>query len=595
MGSMEVDKILNAGSDILNDVLTAVERNEYENLGSKIQDRVREATSELTGSTQGRSYGAPVREDGVYSGTVEPTNKRDGIYRTNYAENAAGSGQSRNQEGSFSSQKGSYNTHPDQTDFRSGAYSSDAYRRYSSDRRNGPDIPNSSSRARAQGSYQGNQSRAGYQKVYGSGNPSGGDQGYGQNGQGSASAKGTYGKYDYRNPERMNNLREAAARNGEDTTVYERTINRQSGPSGRGAYGQYDHRNPQNRSSQTASGAANRSQNSSGGRDFFAPTPFNSKNVSTSSGVVPMVFGSMGMAMGGIGTALYGVAGVLAALTGGVAAIGTGILVPLFGSLGLTGASGILFSGGKRKKDVIEDYYQYGKYVGNAEYFNIRDLAARLGIQEKKLRKNLQRMMKQGLLPQARLDDEQDMMLLTDKAYDQYRQAADSYKKRQEEEEKRERYFTSQDTDGVVRQLLAEGNEYLKKVRHYNDLIPDTQEMSNKLYRLENIMYRIFEQVKKKPEMAQNLRKFMEYYLPTTEKLLSAYIEVDKQPQVGDNITNTKKEIETAMDTINDAFEKLLDSLFEDLAWDVSSDISVMKTMLAQDGLTTDGMMEETP
>ena len=562
-----MDKILNAGSDILNDVLTAVERNEYENLGSKIQDRVREATSELTGSTQGRHYGTPVREDTVYSGTVEPTNRWDGIYRTNYAENAASTAKSQSTNSAPGSQQGSYDARPNREDYRSGAYSSNAYRRYSSERRTGQDAPNSSSRARAQGSYQGNQSRAGYQKVYGAG--------YGQSNRQTAPKAagntGSYGRYDYRNPNRMQNLKEAAMRNGADTSGYDRA---QSAPG---------------RQNQTA---ANR-QTSTGQRNFFAPTPFNSKNVSTSSGVVPMVFGSMGMAMGGIGTALYGVAGVLAALTGGVAAIGTGILVPLFGSLGLTGASGILFSGGKRKKDVIEDYYQYGKYVGNAEYFNIRDLAARLGIQEKKLRKNLQRMMKQGLLPQARLDDEQDMMLLTDKAYDQYRQAADSYKKRQEEEEKRERYFTSQDTDGVVRQLLTEGNEYLKKVRHYNDLIPDTQEMSNKLYRLENIMYRIFEQVKKKPEMAQNLRKFMEYYLPTTEKLLSAYIEVDKQPQVGDNITNTKKEIETAMDTINDAFEKLLDSLFEDLAWDVSSDISVMKTMLAQDGLTTDGMMEE--
>ena len=51
---------------------------------------------------------------------------------------------------------------------------------------------------------------------------------------------------------------------------------------------------------------------------------------------------------------------------------------------------------------------------------------------------------------------------------------------------------------------------------------------------------------------------------------------------------NTKKEIEEAIDTINDAFENLLDSLFQDVAWDISSDISVMKTMMAQDGLSGD-------
>ncbi|MBO4336779.1 MAG: 5-bromo-4-chloroindolyl phosphate hydrolysis family protein, partial [Lachnospiraceae bacterium] len=314
------------------------------------------------------------------------------------------------------------------------------------------------------------------------------------------------------------------------------------------------------------------------------PTPFVSKNVSKNTGIGSMITGSMGMAASGvmtllmaIGAASQAAAGVAVGLAGGII-LGGGVLI--------TGAFGLLFSHGKNKKDIVADYYNYGKYVGNAEFFKIEELAARLGLQEGKLKKRLKKMMNQGLLPSARMDDSGEMLLLTDKAYDQYRQAADSYKKRQQEDEKRENYFNLPDADSTVKELLSEGAEYLKKVRYYNDLIPDTLEMSNKLYRLENIMYRIFEQVKKKPEMAPSLRKFMEYYLPTTEKLLSAYIEVDKQPQVGDNITNTKKEIETALDTINDAFEKLLDSLFEDLAWDISSDISVMKTMLEQDGLT---------
>ena len=103
-------------------------------------------------------------------------------------------------------------------------------------------------------------------------------------------------------------------------------------------------------------------------------------------------------------------------------------------------------------------------------------------------------------------------------------------------------------------------------------------------------MNRIFEQVKKEPSSADELHKLMNYYLPTTKKLLSAYVELDKQDTVGENIQQTKKEIDTAMDTINLAFENLLDSLFQDMAWDISSDISVMKTMMAQDGLTEGGM-----
>jgi 5-bromo-4-chloroindolyl phosphate hydrolysis protein len=115
--------------------------------------------------------------------------------------------------------------------------------------------------------------------------------------------------------------------------------------------------------------------------------------------------------------------------------------------------------------------------------------------------------------------------------------------------------------------------------------------MSNKLYKLENIMNKIFEQVKKDPSSADELHKLMNYYLPTTKKLLSAYVELDKQDSAGENVMQTKREIDMAMDTINLAFEKLLDSLFQDMAWDISSDISVMKTMMAQDGLTNEGGM----
>ena len=115
--------------------------------------------------------------------------------------------------------------------------------------------------------------------------------------------------------------------------------------------------------------------------------------------------------------------------------------------------------------------------------------------------------------------------------------------------------------------------------------------MSNKLYKLEGIMNRIFEQVKKDPSSADELHKLMNYYLPTTKKLLTAYVELDKQPGGGENVQQTKKEIDLAMDTINLAFENLLDSLFQEMAWDISSAISVMKTMMAQDGLTGDSGM----
>ena len=84
----------------------------------------------------------------------------------------------------------------------------------------------------------------------------------------------------------------------------------------------------------------------------------------------------------------------------------------------------------------------------------------------------------------------------------------------------------------------------------------------------------------------------MDYYLPTTVKLLKAYEELDGQPVQGENIVNSKKEIEDTLDTLNTAYEKILDNLFQDTAWDVSSDISVLQTLLAQEGLMDDGFIK---
>jgi 5-bromo-4-chloroindolyl phosphate hydrolysis protein len=99
---------------------------------------------------------------------------------------------------------------------------------------------------------------------------------------------------------------------------------------------------------------------------------------------------------------------------------------------------------------------------------------------------------------------------------------------------------------------------------------------------------KIFDRVERHPEIIPDLKKLMEYYLPMTVKLLRAYADMDMQPVQGETIQSAKREIEDTLDTINEAFEKLLDDLFADTAMDVSSDISVLNTLLAQEGLTGD-------
>ncbi len=80
----------------------------------------------------------------------------------------------------------------------------------------------------------------------------------------------------------------------------------------------------------------------------------------------------------------------------------------------------------------------------------------------------------------------------------------------------------------------------------------------------------------------------MDYYLPITVRLLEAYRDLDSQPIQGDNIISSKREIESTLEILNDALEKLLDSIFRDAAWDVSTDARILQTMLAQEGLVGD-------
>lgn len=242
---------------------------------------------------------------------------------------------------------------------------------------------------------------------------------------------------------------------------------------------------------------------------------------------------------------------------------------------------------GKKRKNRVDLYYKYGNLLGNKEFFKFRDLAQKSGRSTEQVKKDIKDMMADDMLPQAKIDAADSTVMLTPQVYRNYLDAEKGRLEREERERREKEALRKSGYSEEVESILKEGENYLTMVRQANDKIPG-DEMTDKLLKLENIMDRIFTQVKKEPKSAQNLRRFMNYYLPTTQKLLDAYVELDKQQEDVANVTNTKREIESAMDTINEAFENLLDSLFEEVAWDVSSDISAMRTMMAQDGLTPD-------
>ena len=125
----------------------------------------------------------------------------------------------------------------------------------------------------------------------------------------------------------------------------------------------------------------------------------------------------------------------------------------------------------------------------------------------------------------------------------------------------------------------------LAKIRHMDDLIQD-EDISKKIRRIESVTADIFAAVKKKPERRNEIRTFMNYYLPTTMKLLDAYATLEKQSAPGQNILSAKENIEKTLDMLVYAFEGQLDRMFESEARDISTDITVLERMMAKDGLT---------
>ena len=246
---------------------------------------------------------------------------------------------------------------------------------------------------------------------------------------------------------------------------------------------------------------------------------------------------------------------------------------------------------GTRMAGSVSRFRKYVGLIGNREYCDIKELSQKAGRPLKKVIKDLRKMIEKGWFCQGHMDEQESCLMVSDGAYRQYTELMERTRREKAEREsaarKREEEYSRLSPE--VQKIIETGDEYVRKIREANDAIPG-EEISAKISRMETLVDRIFDRVEQKPDTVDDIRKLMEYYLPTTIKLLEAYEELDAQPVQGENIISSKQEIEKTLDTLNTAFEKLLDELFQDTAWDLSSDISVLNTMLAQEGLTEDGL-----
>ncbi|MDD3403805.1 MAG: 5-bromo-4-chloroindolyl phosphate hydrolysis family protein [Hespellia sp.] len=248
-----------------------------------------------------------------------------------------------------------------------------------------------------------------------------------------------------------------------------------------------------------------------------------------------------------------------------------------------------LIGKGIAKLGRVKRFHLYRDEVRRTGYCEVKRLSELTRKSPKKVLKDLERMIKDRWFKEGHLDGQRTCLIASNEVYAKYQEMLEAQRINAENERirKEEEAKAAESVAPEVQTILKEGNDYICKIHECNDAIPGI-EISAKISRMEELVDRIFDRVEQDPSSVRGIRRLMDYYLPTTVKLLEAYDELDKQPVQGDNIVSSKREIEKTLDTLNAAFEKLLDDLFERTAWDVSSDISVLNTMLAQEGLGQD-------
>ena len=146
--------------------------------------------------------------------------------------------------------------------------------------------------------------------------------------------------------------------------------------------------------------------------------------------------------------------------------------------------------------------------------------------------------------------------------------------------------------DQAADSLVEKGQEMMAQIREENEKIPDA-ELTEQMNRLDDVANRIFHTVAEQPGKAPQIRRFMDYYLPTTLKMLQGYRKMEERQVSGQEAQATRAQIRRAMDVVLKAFDKQLNALYHDDMLDLSTDIDVMETMLRQDGLVESGIKGE--
>ena len=228
----------------------------------------------------------------------------------------------------------------------------------------------------------------------------------------------------------------------------------------------------------------------------------------------------------------------------------------------LASGFGLLWGSAKMKRR-MRRFSKYLAVAGGAQSVSISRLAAAAEVSERRVERDLDVMIEKGLWGRDAYVDLGAGKL--------FRSAVAA------------REYEAQQSTPVTPPQTQQGySGMLRQIRAANDRIADA-ELSAKIDRLEEIAGRIFRLIEQEPAKKAKAATFLNYYLPTTQKLLDSYAEFEAAGVSGGNLSQAKRKIEQTMDSIVRGFERQLDELYRSDALDIDSDIRVMETMLRRD------------
>ncbi|MCI9449735.1 MAG: hypothetical protein HFE30_05730 [Clostridiales bacterium] len=227
----------------------------------------------------------------------------------------------------------------------------------------------------------------------------------------------------------------------------------------------------------------------------------------------------------------------------------------------------------------------YARLIGDAEYFKLDTLVSATGASKAKVRREMQNMIVKGIFgSRAYIDFSRDMFFRSSEAASEYNMSSKTENISNTSTLRDEEPFKDRAEQDEYRRIILE-------IRRLNDEIANIA-VSERIYRIEEHTQHIFDYVKEHPERRGNIRTFMNYYLPTTLKLLTSYAKIERVGVAGDNMKKSKQSIEETLDMLVYAFEREVDMLFESESIDISTDIDVLEAMLRRDGFS--GGIEDT-